>query len=74
MMSDSELHKITINRAKEEPVPASFLGVVLLFYQNNLRTASTKIMVCSIIQVMLIRHPIHGSFERFSLECWLAEN
>jgi hypothetical protein len=73
-MSDPELHEITLYRAKEEPVPSSFLGVVLLFYQNDLWTASTKITVCSIIQVMLICRPIHGSFERFSLGCWLAGN
>jgi len=49
-VSDPELHEITLNRAKVEPVPSSFLGVVLLFYQNDLWTASTKIRVCSIIQ------------------------
>jgi len=43
-MSDPESHEITLNRAKEEPVPASFPGVVLLFYQNDLWTASTKSM------------------------------
>jgi hypothetical protein len=43
-ISDSELHEITFNRAKEEPVAASFPGVVLLFYQNDLWTASTKSM------------------------------
>jgi hypothetical protein len=42
-MSVSELHEITLNRAKEEPVPALFPGVVLLFYQNDLWTASMKI-------------------------------
>jgi hypothetical protein len=41
-MSDPESHEITLNRAKEEPVPASFPGVFLLFYQNDLWTASTK--------------------------------
>ena len=41
-MSDPELHEITFNRAKEEPVPASFPGVVLFFYQNDLWIASTK--------------------------------
>jgi len=48
-MSDAELHEITFNRAKEEPVPASFPGVVLLIYQNNLRSASTKITIYSMI-------------------------
>jgi hypothetical protein len=43
-MSDPESHEITLNRAKEEPVPASFPGVFLLFYQNDLRSASTKIV------------------------------
>jgi hypothetical protein len=47
-MSDPELHEITFNRAKEEPVSASFPGVVLLFYQNNLWTASTKIVPASL--------------------------
>jgi hypothetical protein len=42
-MSDPALHEVTLYRAKEEPVPASFSGVVLLFYQNDLRTASMKI-------------------------------
>jgi hypothetical protein len=42
-MSDPALHEITLNRAKEEPVAASFPGVVLFFYQNNLWSASTKI-------------------------------
>jgi hypothetical protein len=42
-MSDLALHEITLDRAKEEPVPASFSGVVLLFYQNDLRSASMKI-------------------------------
>jgi len=42
-MSDPALHEITLNRAKEEPVHASFPGVVLLFYQNNLWSASMKI-------------------------------
>jgi hypothetical protein len=60
-MSDPELHEITLYRAKEEPVPSSFLGVVLLFYQNNLRTASTKIVP----PVIMICRPVHGSSERF---------
>ena len=46
-MSDPELHEITFNRAKEEPVPASFPGVVLFFYQKNLRSASAKIVPTS---------------------------
>ena len=48
-MSDPELHEITFNRAKEEPVPASFPGVALIFYQNDLRTASMKITIYSMI-------------------------
>ena len=48
-MSVSELHEITLNRAKEEPVPASFPGVVLFLYQNNLRNASIKITIYSMI-------------------------
>ena len=47
-MSDPELHEITLYRAKEEPVPSSFLGVVLLFYQNDLWTASTKTVRASL--------------------------
>jgi hypothetical protein len=47
-MSDPESHEITLNRAKEEPVPASFPGVVLLFYQNDLWTASTKTVPVSL--------------------------
>jgi hypothetical protein len=35
-MSDPALHEITLNRAKEEPVAASFPGVALIFYQNGL--------------------------------------
>jgi hypothetical protein len=31
-MSASESHEITLNRAKEEPVPASFPGVAFIFY------------------------------------------
>jgi hypothetical protein len=42
-MSIPESHEITLNPAKEEPVPASFPGVVLLFYQKNLWSASMKI-------------------------------
>ena len=60
-MSDPELHEITLYRAKEEPVPSSFLGVVLFFYQNNLRAASTKIVLSAI----MICRPVHGSSERF---------
>jgi hypothetical protein len=53
-MSASELHEITLNRAKEEPVPASFPGVVLLFYQNNLWSASTKVALPVVHCVALI--------------------
>jgi hypothetical protein len=60
-MSDPELHEITLYRAKEEPVPSSFLGVVLFFYQNDLRTASTK----TVLTVIMICRPVHGSSERF---------
>jgi hypothetical protein len=49
-MSDPELHEITLNRAKVEPVPSSFLGVVLFFYQNDLWTASTKIRFAALFK------------------------
>jgi hypothetical protein len=53
-MFDPELHEITFYRAKEEPVPASFPGVVLLFYQNDLWSASTKIRPVTVPQMTLI--------------------
>jgi hypothetical protein len=53
-MSDPALHEITFNRAKEEPVPASFSGVVLFFYQNDLWSASTKIRPVTVPQMTLI--------------------
>jgi hypothetical protein len=67
-MSDPELHEITFNRAKEEPVPASFSGVVLLSYQNNLCTASTKIAPYGVRGLTLIYWPVLESALGASVE------
>jgi hypothetical protein len=61
-LSDPALHEITFHRAQEEPVPASFPGVVFFLYPNELRKASTKITIYSMIYVTLICYPICGSF------------
>jgi len=45
----------------------SFPGVVLSLYQNDLRNASTKIAVCSIIQETLICRTVRASFQKWHL-------
>jgi hypothetical protein len=72
-MFDPELHGITFNRAKEEPVPASFPGVVLLFYQNNLWSASTKI-ASGVHCMILIYCPVPESPSMLRLRGWLPGN
>jgi hypothetical protein len=59
------LHEITFNRAKEEPVPASFPGVVLLFYQTNLWSASTKIALPGVHCIPVIQFLM----EHFTAHC-----
>ena len=66
-MSDPALHEITLNRAKEEPVPAWFPGVFLLFYQNDLWTASMKIRPAR-LRSPEICVPFQGSPKRFGWE------
>lgn len=67
-ISDAELHEITFNRAKEEPVPASFPGVVLLFYQNNLWSASTKIAPYGVRGMTLMYRRFPDRPKRFGWE------
>jgi hypothetical protein len=62
------LHEITFNRAKEEPVPASFPGVVLLFYQNNLWSASTKIAPHGVRGITLMYRRFSDRPKRFGWE------
>jgi hypothetical protein len=70
-MSDPESHEITLNRAKEEPVPASFPGVVLLFYQNNLWSASTKIALPGVHSMTPVYWPVPELSRSLRLGGWL---